>query len=551
MGARMSFVIDPRSRYLLYARAALPSESRAVRELETRGQGRLIHLPEHVAAAPTLTNLQLMAELGAPVPPPMGFFSYAWPRGPSISEPYKAQIITANMMVLHKLCYVLNEMRTGKTMSSLWAADFAMTLAAAQQGRRIRTLIVSSLSTLLEVWVSAVKSNFLGRRSCVVLPAGKRVERLDADVDFYITNHDALREGAVFDDHGRMTLTPGELAAELIRREDIQIVIVDEASVFKDAATYRSRVAARIIRRKEYRWPMTGSPTPQCPTNIHGLRKLCEPDYTEPLENVRNLLLRPTAGWRREPLPGSYELAAQLLRPAVRFRAADCFDIPPQLPPSLRHAELTAQQQRILAELKKEAATLLAQNPNGFNSIASAANAGVLRSKTLQVLSGIIYDDARLAHKVDAKPRLKVLDEILSETDDKIIILAPFTATLHVLIKHLGDAKSVYVDGATPMKERSAGWREFETNPRKRLLIAQPEVLKFGLDLTAASVIVWFSPVDKTETWIQANKRVCGPRQTKPTAVICIKSHSVEAEVYRRLQTNENMQDVLLKLLEK
>ena len=106
------------------------------------------------------------------------------------------------------------------------------------------------------------------------------------------------------------------------------------------------------------------------------------------------------------------------------------------------------------------------------------------------------------------------------------------------------------VNGDVRAQERTEAISRFTHDPRKRFLIAQPEVLKFGLDLSVASIVIWYSPTDKTETWIQANKRVCGPRQKKPTLVVCIHAHGVEQEVYRRLENHEDMQDVFLCLIE-
>jgi SNF2 family DNA or RNA helicase len=242
------------------------------------------------------------------------------------------------------------------------------------------------------------------------------------------------------------------------------------------------------------------------------------------------------------------EMAARLLRPAVRFRAADCFDAPEQTIVR-RRAQLSDSQRALLRKLKSDAMALL-QKADGDVSQISIANAGVMRSKSLQILSGAVYDDTGVALKVDASSRLRVLDEVLEETDDKVIILAPFTSVLHILFKHLGKDQTVFIDGSVTANERSDRLNDFLLNSRKRFLVAQPEILKFGLDLSAASVIAWFGPVDKTETWIQANRRICGPNQKKPTLVVCISSHNLEDAVYDRLQTQESMQDVFLKLIE-
>jgi len=558
----MSFMWDKKSGYLFYERSAFARGAWHPRASDI--EGRYVELASHVCIPATLRNLQTLHFRQVEVPPPLEIFGYDWP---GEFTPYTAQAVTSNMLVLNPLSYVLNEMRTGKTMASLWAADFLM-----RQHPGLKFLILSNLSTLKDVWRVAIIRNFLGRRSCVVLhshSAESRLKKLESKADFYIGNHDMLRMGVTWDVRQTKTgrthkvMRIGGLAKRLIERYDIGGVIIDEASAFKDAQTDRSKAGREIIAKNKYfRWPMTGSPTAQAPTDIHGLRRLVEPDYIDRFDNVRNLLMYPKTQYRWEPreeilvrrLDGTaekvtaVEMAARLLRPAVRFRAADCFDAPEQTIVR-RRAQLSDSQKAILRRLKSDALALL-KHANGDVSQVSVANAGVMRSKSLQILSGAVYDDTGVAQKVDARDRLNVLDEVIAETPDKIIVLAPFTSVLHILFKHLTPAKSVFIDGSTPVNERSDLLTEFLQGTKKRFLVAQPEILKFGLDLSAASVIVWYGPVDKTETWIQANKRICGPNQTKPTLVVCLSSHALEDEVYNRLQKQENMQDVFLKLIE-
>jgi len=275
---------------------------------------------------------------------------------------------------------------------------------------------------------------------------------------------------------------------------------------------------------------------------------LVDPGYIDRYDHVRNLLMEPRGGWRWLPKPGAYEVAANLLAPAVRFRAQDCFDAPPQTI-TRRKALLSDEQNRHLKRLRDEALTLL-QGAGGDVARVSAANAGVLRSKSLQIFSGAVYDDAGVSHKLSCADRLNVLDEVAKETNDKIIVLEYFTPVLRMIYEHLSPAGAVFVDGSVPLKDRSDAFERFKTDPNIRFLVAQPEILKFGLDLSAASVIIWYGPVDKTETWIQANQRICGPNQKKPTVVICVYAHKLEEQVYDRLGTNEEMQSVFLALVE-
>lgn len=432
----MSFEIDHAAGYLLYAWGAFAKSNWRPRPADF--QGRYIELSTHAAIPLRLPNLQRLYAAGLDVPPPLEVFGYDWP---GRVKPYTAQIITANMLVLNPLCYVLNEMRTGKTLSALWAADFLM-----RQYPGSRCLILSNLSTVRDVWQTTILEHFLGRRTCVVLHAHDdkaRFKRLAADVDFYIGNHDILRQGVSFErKNNKRHIRVQGLMGEVVRRVDIGLVIVDEASAFKNSLTNRSLAGRKILSGKPVRWPMTGSPTPQAPTDIHGLQRLVDPAYINRFDHVRNLLMEPEDEWRWKPKEGAYELAAQLLRPAVRFRAVDCFDAPEQTV-THRRALLSDEQKKKLRELKEQALTLLRQ-ADGVVSRVSAANAGVLRAKSLQICSGAVYDEQGRAHRLDCSDRLNVLSEVVEQAaGDKIILLAPFTSVLHMLYSHVGESLSL------------------------------------------------------------------------------------------------------------
>lgn len=82
------------------------------------------------------------------------------------------------------------------------------------------------------------------------------------------------------------------------------------------------------------------------------------------------------------------------------------------------------------------------------------------------------------------------------------------------------------------------------------MIVADPGTMSHGLTLTAATTIVWYAPTDKTETYLQANKRIHRPGQTARTTIVQIAASPIEREIYKRLESNASMQGVILKLAE-
>jgi SNF2 family DNA or RNA helicase len=103
-------------------------------------------------------------------------------------------------------------------------------------------------------------------------------------------------------------------------------------------------------------------------------------------------------------------------------------------------------------------------------------------------------------------------------------------------------------DGGPTNAERNETLADFMAKDKPRVLIAHPRTMAHGLTLTAATTVIWYAPIDSTELYLQANKRIDRPGQTKATTVVQLTSTPVEREIYRRLEHNEALQGSLLAL---
>jgi SNF2 family DNA or RNA helicase len=163
-----------------------------------------------------------------------------------------------------------------------------------------------------------------------------------------------------------------------------------------------------------------------------------------------------------------------------------------------------------------------------------------------------VYDSLHKTHLIDNKPRLAVLKEIIEEAPKKVLVFSPLTNMI-VMIKAWLDKEGVsscLINGETPMNERTELLRQFQADGGPRVLVAHPGPVARGLDLTSAATIVWFTPTDRTEDYIQANQRINGPTQNKHRHIIQLAATAVEREVYARLDKNESLQGAMLRLVE-
>ena len=494
----------------------------------------------HLAVPNNLANLQVLRHFQYPVPPPIDDSTYDFPIKPG-RKPLATQRLMANFSVLHRRMFNLSDPGTMKTLSSLWAADFLMRRHAPGT---FRALIIGTLSTLETGWAAEIFNNFLDRRSFEILhgSAQKRLAGLAKPRDFYIINHDGVGVGA----HTRKRLELDGFSAELASRKDIQLVIVDEASAYKDAQTKRHRLGRLIFANRPYLWPLTGSPTPTAPTDAYGIAKLVNNAMGKSFTGFQAETMYKVSQFKWVPQKDGYDKAARLLTPSIRISIDQVWD-GPEMVTEQREVDLTEQQKKLMADLKRDLqVTLKAGQP------ISAVNEAAARQKFLQISLGAVYDENHKVHFVDAAPRLRELDQVIAETTRKIVIFVGLTSVVELLYKHLHKRRHVgIINGNVSQKERARIIREFGTDGGLRIVICDPQATAHGInEFVSADTVVWFGTTEKAELYDQGNKRVRRPGQKYPTRCVQLVSNPLEKEIFRRLENHLTLQGSLLSLVQ-
>ena len=552
---QMTFWYDKPSNMLVYPNLPMQTQDFAFKYTNaiqvTRPNS---HSFGDIAVEATLENMQKLRLLRLPVLPPVTDENYDWP----IRAPYyprEHQRIMTNFMVLHPRSFNLSDMGTMKTLASLWAADFIMKRNPGQ-----KALIVCPLSIMRRVWADALFTHFMGRRKCKIVHGtpDARMRALDTDVDFYIINHDGLCVGIEYDTKNRIVLKEHTVPWGIKNRQDINIAIVDEASAFRNGTSRRSRVARAIFQDKPYLWPLTGTPTSNGPLDAHGLARLVNGAFGEPYTSYKKRIMVQVTNFKWAPKPGAHIEAHKLLQPSIRFQMRDCTDVPP-CTEETRDVALSAEQKEKYNELKRELVLRLGQGKQ-----LTVPHEAALRTKLIQISSGAVYDGEHFAHYIDCKPRIAELKAVLDEAPTKVLVFSSLTSVVRMLYaqglkwwKKDGELGTndrfscefiTGVDFPDP-KDRDDIFRRFQSEgSAPNILYADPGTMSHGLDLFAASVVVWYGPTDRTEIYLQANRRIDRPGQQLHTTIVRLASTPVEREIYRRLSANQNMQGLILGL---
>ena len=504
-----------------------PSQLRAVfpdiKEATIKGE-RFVAVPHTLESARVLNNLGIKVE--SPIRR-----QYEWP---GRYKPRWYQVETAEFFTLHSRCYCLSEMRTGKTLSALWGADY-LRLA----GQIKRTLIVAPLSTLWDVWEQNIFESFPLRTFAVLHgPRQKRLDLLAKPCDFYICNH-----------HG-----VGIIEEALKSRPDINLVIVDELAELRSAKNRRTKDKKggvlwtplnEVLNRQgiaRSAWGLTGTPTPNEPTDAFGQCKLITPEnFKGHFTAFKQETMWQLRQFKWLPKPGHEQVVARVLKPAIRFERKVCSTMEPSFID--RRAELSAEQDKAYKQLIRQASTDL----NG--QTITAVNAAVLLSKLVQIACGVAYDASSNMVKFDFGPRLKILEELISENNEKVLVFVPFTGALNTLAAELRKKWSVaIVEGATSPAQRNKIFREFRTLPDPWIILANPDTMAHGLDLTTATLSIWYAPYVKAAKVQQANARTDGSKQNTKIDIACIYATAEEKRMYAALREKKRLQDIILDL---
>jgi len=472
-----------------------------------------------------LEEVKVLRNLGVKDVPSPITKRYNWP---GRYKPMSHQRETSEFLTLNRKAFVFSEPGTGKTLSALWAADYLMSI-----GKVRRVLILCPLSIMQSAWLGDL-SNSIIHRSAVVAhhsQSSRRIEMVQQDYEFVITNYDGLN-----------------LIANEVRNDGrFDLVIVDEANAYKTQTTRRWKALASILGPETYLWMMTGTPASQSPADAYGLAKLVNPNNVPKFYTAwRDMVMNKITMFKWAAKPNAAETVHAALQPAIRFTKAQCLDLPAVLT-TTRLVPLTPQQAKYYNLLKERMAATAA------GETITAVNAAANLSKLLQISCGAVYTDDKDVVEFDAAPRLSVLEEILEETDRKVIIFALFRSSIDTIYNHL-TKKGVAVEcihGGITANKRADTIRRFQNEKDPRVLVMQPQASAHGITLTAADTVVFFGPLMSVEQYIQCIARADrkGQNSDKVT-VIHIEGSPVEKQMFTALASKVVDNSLITKMFE-
>ena len=246
------------------------------------------------------------------------------------------------------------------------------------------------------------------------------------------------------------------------------------------------------------------------------------------------------------------ELNAKIAPYSTRVLKRDVFDIPPLTEKKI-YFDLPAKVKAIYKKLVKDLITQVETEQ------VTALNVLTLYIRLQQIVGGWYTPDPS---PTDPEPepkkipgdnaRFKLLQRYIKKIDDreKIIIWCKFVPEIEELLKVLRKeyGKHAVVDyyGGTPPVQRDVNKKFFREDPDCRFFVGNADIGGYGLDLSSADYMFFYSRSFKLRTNNQAAERfISGSKKTSSTVISIIANDSIDVRVFEALQNKQDIADYI------
>ena len=332
------------------------------------------------------------------------------------------------------------------------------------------------------------------------------------------------------------------------------MLAVDESTTIKSRTANRTKNLIKISRNAPYRRILTGSPVTKSPLDLYTQYEFLEhyifghSSYWT-IQNRYAKMVRKTMGAHSFNHIVGYQNLEELngiIEPfSFRVRKEDCLDLPDKVY-TQRSVELTKEQRVLYDQMKKNAMSVIENE--GIMS-ASTVLTQILRLQ--QVCSGFAkLEDGRTIRVANSK--LPELLSVLEETDGKVIIWGNFTYDLDLiqqeLVKLYGSKSVELFYGNTPAEQRQLIVERFQDpNDPLRFFVGQPRTGGYGLTLTQAHTVIYYSNGYDLEVRLQSEDRAHRIGQTNKVTYIDITAeNTVDQKVIKALRSKIDISTTVL-----
>ena len=323
---------------------------------------------------------------------------------------------------------------------------------------------------------------------------------------------------------------------------------IDESTTIKNPAAKRTKNIVHLRPLTKYRRILTGSPVTKSPLDLFTQCYFLDPYLLDQSSyyvfRTRYAVCRKinVSGRQVEIVVGYRNLAelSEKLKPfSYRVLKDDCLDLPKKTFMK-RTVELTDEQKKVYKQMKQEAIAFL----NG--KMVTSATVITQLMRLHQITCGHFKSNDGTVQDLKNN-RIAELMDILEEVEGKAVIWAHYRHDIEKIVqaisKKYGENTVVTYFGDTTTDERQKAIKKIQDKESPvRFIVGTPQTGGYGITLTGASTMIYYSNGYDLEKRMQSEARIDRIGQEKPMTYIDIMAEdTIDDKIVKSLRNKVNI----------
>jgi SNF2 family DNA or RNA helicase len=326
------------------------------------------------------------------------------------------------------------------------------------------------------------------------------------------------------------------------------LIGIDESTTIKNPNAKRTKSILALRSFSKYRRILTGSPVTKSPLDLFSQCQFLDPwllnQQSYYVFRTRYAVCRKinVSGRQVEIVVGYRNLGelSEKLKPfSYRVLKDDCLDLPKKTY-TKRIIELSDDQKKVYKTMKEQAIAFL----NG--KMVTTATVITQMMRLHQITCGHFKSDDGTVQKIKNN-RIDELMDVLEEMEGKAVIWAHYRYDIESIVeaisKKYGDNSVVTYYGDTSTDDRQLAIKKIQDKDSPvRFIVGTPQTGGYGITLTGASTMIYYSNGYDLEKRQQSEARIDRIGQEKPmTYIDIIAEGTVDEKIVQSLRKKVNI----------
>ena len=325
------------------------------------------------------------------------------------------------------------------------------------------------------------------------------------------------------------------------------LMAVDESTTIKNPGAKRTKNILGLSKYSKYRRILTGSPVTKSPLDLYTQCQFLDPWLLGHASyygfRTRYAIMKnANFNGRSVQIVVGYhnlgELSEKLQPFSYRVLKDDCLDLPEKTFIK-RIVQLSPDQAKLYQQMKEKALAVL------NDKMVSTTTVMTQLMRLQQITCGHFTADDGSTQEIPNN-RIDELIDVLDEIEGKVVIWGHWQKDINQIIKAIvkeyGEGSVVDYYGLTPKNERQKNIDKFQTDPDCRFFVGTPATGGYGITLTAASNMIYYSNGYNLEFRTQSEARIDRIGQKYPmTYIDIICENTVDERIVKALRKKINI----------